>query len=125
MISFEVTGSFASIKSALESMRMLNVTGILQAAGKEGIAALSSVTPVETGLAAHSWDYEISVENGAYSIWWTNSDIENGFPVVIMLQYGHGTRSGGYVSGRDFINPAIRPVFDRIAERVWKVVTSA
>jgi hypothetical protein len=84
-----------------------------------------TATPVETGLAASSWNYEVSTDKGGCSIHWTNGDIENGFNVVISLQYGYGTGTGGYVQGRDFINPAIRPVFDQIAERVWKAVTSA
>jgi hypothetical protein len=76
-------------------------------------------------VAARSWGYEIRQNRGGFAIIWTNSDIENGFPVVIMLQYGHGTGTGGYVQGRDFINPAIRPIFDDIAQTVWKAVTSA
>jgi len=125
MISYTVTGSFARTLSFLQKASKLDVVGILNSFGRQGVNALSSVTPTESGMASKSWNYEVSVQNGSYSLWWTNSDIENGFPVVIMLQYGHGTGTGGYVQGRDFINPAIRPIFDQIAEKVWRVVTSA
>jgi hypothetical protein len=125
VITFTVTGSFARTQSFLKNVSKIDIAGILHASGREGVAALASATPTETSRAASSWNYEVAVVQGVYSIWWTNADIENGFPVVIMLQYGHGTGSGGYVQGRDFINPTIRPVFDKIAERVWKVVTTA
>jgi hypothetical protein len=92
--------------------------------GQQGVAALALATPIETGRAAFSWGYEVEVQNGVYSITWTNSDVENGFPVAVMLQYGYGTGTGGYVRGRNYINPAIKPVMDKIAEEVWKVVTS-
>jgi len=91
----------------------------------EGVSALASATPMESGLAANSWGVEIVNSKDSLTITWTNSDVENGFPVAIMLQYGHGTGTGGYVRGVDYINPAIRPIFDRIANEVWKVVTSA
>jgi hypothetical protein len=106
-------------------MSKLDIQGILDSAGREGVAALAAATPVESGLAENSWDYEVSGGGGVYTITWTNSDVENGFPVAIMLQYGHGTGTGGYVQGRDYINPAIRPIFDKIANDVWKVVTSS
>ena len=89
-----------------------------------GVSALSSATPADSGRAKHSWDYEVSSSGGVHELIWTNSDVENGFPVVIRLQFGHGTGTGGYVQGRDFINPAIKPVFDQIADRVWKAVTA-
>lgn len=106
-------------------MQKLDVMGILQAAGREGVNALSRATPTETGRAAHSWSYEVAKSGSGYTVTWYNSDIENGFPVVISLQYGHGTGTGGWVEGRDFINPAIGPVMDSIAERIWKAVESA
>lgn len=92
---------------------------------REGIAALASATPVDSGLTAGSWDYQIQKSRGFYQIIWTNSNVVDGRPIAIMLQYGHGTGTGGYVEGYDYINPAMRPVFDRIAENVWKAVTSA
>lgn len=99
--------------------------GVLQSGGKEGANALSRATPIDSGRASSAWGYEVSKSGGVYSIIWTNTDVENGFPVVIMLEYGYGTGTGGYVQGRDFINPAIKPIFDKIADKVWKAVTSA
>ena len=91
--------------------------------GRAGVAALASATPINSGLAANSWYYEIEQGKGYVRIIFLNSDIENGFPVAIMLQYGHGTGTGGWVEGRDYINPAIQPIFDKIVESAWKEVT--
>lgn len=125
MISFTVTGSFKRTESFLKKVSRLDILGVMNQYGRVGVAALSSATPKETGRAATSWGYEANRRGGLYTITWTNNDIENGFPVVIMLQYGHGTGTGGFVQGQDFINPAIRPIFDQIADKVWKAVTSA
>lgn len=125
MITIESSGSFKNTESFLKFITNMNIRSMLNSYGKEGVAALSSATPYASGIAANSWDYEVSVSRKTYTIAWTNSDVENGFPVVIMLQYGHGTGTGGYVQGQDFINPAIRPIFDKISEKVWKAVTSA
>lgn len=125
MISATSTGSFKNTEKFLKSVSNLNVMGVLQAGGKAGVAALAGSTPMESGRAASSWGYEVSKAGGVYTITWTNTDVENGFPVVIMLQYGYGTGTGGYVQGRNFINPAIKPIFDSIADKVWKAVTSA
>lgn len=125
MITFTVSGDFASTESLLKKMSKVDVLGIMQSCGAEGVAALSSATPVDTGLAAGDWDYDVNVHNGVYSIYWTNTDVEKDFPVAIMLQYGYATGTGGYVQGRDYINPAIAPIFDEIANKVWKAVTSA
>jgi hypothetical protein len=89
------------------------------------VSALGQASPKDSGLASDSWDYQIERSGRAVTIKWTNSDVENGFPVAIMLQLGYGTGTGGYVQGRDYINPAMRPIFDSIAEQVWKAVTSA
>lgn len=123
MITITATGSFKSTQAFLDHVHRLNIQSILESCGQMGVSALSSATPKETGLAAHAWGYEVSRSGGMYELAWTNTDVENGFPVVIMLQMGHGTGTGGYVQGRDFINPAIRPVFDKIADIVWKAVT--
>lgn len=125
MISFDTSGSFKHTEQFLKSVQKLDILGILDSYAQEGVSALSSATPIESGLAADSWDYEVSKEGSVYSISWTNTDVENGFPVAIMLQYGYGTGTGGYVQGVDYINPAMRPIFDSIADKVWKVVTSA
>lgn len=119
------SGSFDRTLKFLSSMSNLDISGVLRSAGQLGAAALSSATPADTGLAAASWDYEVSGGKGGATITWTNTDVENGFPVAIMLQFGYGTGTGGYVAGRDYINPAMRPIFDQIAEKVWRVVTSA
>jgi hypothetical protein len=125
MISTDVIGSFDKTTSKLQRLAKLDIMGILHANGEAGVNALSRATPVETGLAADSWGYEVSGSGGTYEIAWVNYDVEHGFKVVIMLQYGYATGTGGYVHGRDFINPAIKPVFDQIANTVWKAVTSA
>lgn len=93
--------------------------------GQEGVAALSAATPIDTGLAASSWDYRVERSRGVWSITWLNNDIEGGAQVVLLLQYGHGTGTGGFVQGRDFINPAMRPIFDRIENEAWEAVIRA
>lgn len=125
MISASSSGSFNNTQKFLKSMLKLNIAQILEAAGQAGVQALSSATPVDSGLVARSWYYKVEKKGGVYTITWFNSDIENGFPVAIMLQYGHGTGTGGYIQGIDYINPAIKPIFDRISNDVWKAVTSA
>lgn len=125
MITFESSGSFKNTESFLYKLMRQDVMSVLDAYGQAGVQALIDNTPVDSGLAAASWDYEIYKTQSGYGITWTNSDIENGFPVAIMLQYGHGTGTGGYIQGQDYINPAMKPIFDRIAEKVWKAVTSA
>ena len=127
MITFEHSGSFNHTENFLNSMKQLLFIeiSVLRAYAQEGVNALASATPVDTKLASLSWGYEISQSKAGCTIIWTNSDIENGFPVAIMLQYGYGTGTGGYVQGRDYINPAIKPIFDKIADKVWKAVTAA
>lgn len=125
MFSASSSGSFAKTEAFLRKVQALPIERIIEPYAQAGVDALESATPTETGRAAGSWGYTIEKSGGNYTISWTNNDIENGFPVVIMLQYGHGTGTGGYVAGRDFINPAIRPIFDKISEAVWKAVTSA
>jgi hypothetical protein len=125
MLTITTSGSFAHTESFLKAMQKLNVVQLLHQYGLVGVAALSSATPINSGVAASSWSYRAGKKGSFYFIDWYNSDVENGFPVVIMLQFGHGTRNGGYVQGRDFINPAIRPIFDQIEADLWKAVTSA
>lgn len=125
MITITQSGNFNKTEAALKKMLEPNVLTILHKYGKMGVSALSNATPVATSRAATSWGYTVEGGKAGYSITWTNSDIENGFPVVIMLQYGHGTGTGGYVQGQDFINPALRPIMDKLADEVWKAVTSA
>ena len=99
--------------------------GDLNRYGREGVRALSAATPVDSGETASSWSYDIIREDGRTSIVFSNSNIQNGVPIAIILQYGHATRNGGWIEGRDYINPAIQPIFDKIVEDAWKEVTSA
>ena len=117
------TGNFSKTEKFLRRASNLDYRSILEKYAQEGVAALAAATPVDTGLTASSWDYEIRVSRGRYSIEWTNSHIVDGVPIAIILQYGHGTRNGGWVEGRDYINPAIQPIFDKIANELWREVT--
>ena len=123
MIKFRQKGDFSKLTRYLEKVKEVVKLGDLDKYGRAGVAALASATPVDTGLTASSWYYEISNKNGSAMISFHNSNIQNGVPIAIILQYGHGTRNGGWVEGRDYINPAMRPIFDRIADDAWKEVT--
>lgn len=125
MISFESTGEFEKTDAFLKRMLKGDIYSSLDGLARAGVAALRAATPVESGFTANSWGYQIKRKGTSAEIIWTNSHVINGAPVVIMLQYGHGTGTGGYVQGRDFINPALKPIFDKIADGVWKAVTSA
>lgn len=125
MISFSVSGSTRKTEAFLRKLSKGDIFSQLEAYAREGVSALIAATPVDSGLAADSWDFEIENTRGSATIKWINKDIENGFPVAIMLQYGYGTGTGGYVQGQDYVNPAMKPVFDRIADKVWKAVISA
>jgi hypothetical protein len=125
MFSFSSTGDWGNTEAFLRKLQKLNVDAALQAAGTKGVAALAKATPRDSGLAANSWTFKIAKSSGGVEIDWTNTDDESGFKVALMIQYGHGTGTGGYVHGIDYINPAMRPIFDEIAETVWKAVTSA
>lgn len=123
MISFRQEGDFSKLTKFLEKAKEVVHLGDLDKFGREGVAALASATPVDTGLTANSWSYEIVNKKGVVQITFNNSNIQNGVPIAIILQYGHGTRNGGWVQGRDYINPAIQPIFDRIANDMWREVT--
>jgi hypothetical protein len=124
--SFESSGSFSNLERFLKTAAKGDIFSTLEKYGKEGVNALAAATPIDSGETRNSWHYKVQKTRGAYSIIWTNDEkTVNGDPIAIMLQYGHGTGNGGYVQGRDYINPAMRPVFDSIAEKVWKAVTSA
>ena len=125
MFTIASKGSFKNTEKFLQSMSKGDIFRSLDKYGQEGVAALSAATPAESGATAAAWSYEVAKGRGQYSISWTNGHIVGGVPVVILLQYGHGTGTGGYVQGRDFINPALKSIFDRIASDVWKAVTSA
>ena len=123
MISFRQKGDFSKLSRYFERVKEAAKIGVLDKYGQEGVAALASATPVDSGQTANSWYYEIKRQNGSVSIVFNNSHVNKGVPIAIILQYGHGTGTGGWVQGRDYINPAIRPIFDRIAEDAWKKVT--
>lgn len=125
MFSFSSSGDWGKTTAFLQKIQKLNVDSVLQSAGAKGAAALGKATPRDSGLAANSWTYKVTKSSGGITIDWINTDDENGFKVALMIQYGHGTGTGGYIQGRDYINPAMRPIFDEIAETVWKAVTSA
>ena len=125
MISVSSEGSFDKTEKFLRTMSTMKIDAILNAEAQKGVTALAKATPKDSGRASTSWGYKIEKTNSSVTISWTNSDVENGFPVALMIQYGHGTGTGGYIQGIDYINPAMRPVFDSIAETVWKAVTSA
>lgn len=118
-------GSTKRTQSFLKRMQSREMYSRLSSLAQEGVNALSSATPYHTGLAASSWAYRIYYDADKVTISWTNDDIENGFPVAIMLQYGYVTGTGGYVAGYDYINPALRPIFNRILDSVWKEVVLA
>ena len=122
MIKIRQKGDFKNLTSFLERAKVGLDIGVLDKYGRKGVAALSSATPVDTGLTASSWFYKIENKNGVAKIKFHNSNIQNGVPIAVILQYGHGTRNGGYVVGRDYINPAIQPVFDELAKNAWKEV---
>ena len=123
MIKFRQKGDFSKTMKFLEKAKSVVKLSDLDKYGKEGVAAVASATPVDSGLTANSWYYKIDRTKESATITFYNSNIQNGVPIAIILQYGHGTRNGGWVQGRDYINPAIQPVFDRIADQAWKEVT--
>jgi hypothetical protein len=123
MISFSHKGDFSKAMRYLERVKQAAGLSILDKYGQEGVAALASATPVESGKTASSWYYEIERSGDSATITFLNSHVNKGVPIAIILQYGHGTGTGGWVQGRDYINPAIQPVFDRIADEAWKEVT--
>lgn len=124
-VNFEVSGGFTKTERFLNRMKRREYLNVLDEFGRDGVQALRNATPVDSGATAEAWDYEIKRTRNYTEIVWTNSNINDGVPIAVILQYGHSTGTGGYVQGRDYINPAIRPVFDKIAEKAWKVVTSA
>lgn len=124
-ITFDTRGDFKNTDRFLTRMSKADFDAAIEQYARQGVSALVAATPIDSGETANSWDYTVQKSKNSFSIIWTNSHIDDGVPIAIILQYGHGTGTGGYVQGRDYINPAIRPIFDSIAENVWKVVTSA
>ena len=123
MISFRQKGDFSNLTRFLEKAKGAVRLGDLDKYGREGVAALASATPIDSGETANSWYYKVVNKNNSATITFYNSNIQNGVPIAIILQYGHGTRNGGWVQGRDYINPAIQPIFDKIVNEAWREVT--
>lgn len=123
MIEFRQKGDFSKLNRYFERLKETANVGVLDKYGRAGVTALSSATPVNTGKTASSWYYDIKRQNGSVSIEFNNSNFNKGVPIAIILQYGHGTGNGGWIQGRDYINPAIQPIFDQIANDAWKEVT--
>jgi len=115
-------GDLKKTNRFLKKVKRVTPLSILERYGQRGVQALSSATPTETGETASAWSYYVSKSKKDYTISWSNSNVVHGVSIVILLQYGHATRSGSFVQGRDFINPAIRPVFDKILQEAWKEV---
>ncbi len=124
MITLSQKGDFSKLNSFFNRLKEIAKVSDLDKYGREGVEALAAATPVDTGETAASWYYKIEHNNGSSTISFHNSNINKGVNIAIILQYGHGTGTGGYVQGRDYINPAVRPLFDKIAENAWKEVTS-
>ena len=122
MIRFRHKGDFSKTITYFEKAKQAVHLGLLDKYGREGVAALASATPVDTGLTANSWYYKIEQKKGSAKVLFCNSNIQNGVPIAIILQYGHGTRNGGWVQGRDYINPSIQPIFDKIVDEAWREV---
>lgn len=123
MISIRQRGGFEKTERFLKKSFGRDYINVLEKYGQQGVSALSAATPIDSGLTATSWSYRIIQNNSSISIIWENSNIHKGVNIAIILQYGHGTRNGGYVSGRDYINPALKPIFDKMADAAWKEVT--
>lgn len=122
VVMFRQKGSFKRTSDFLKRASSLNLNAILNQYGQEGVEALRAATPMDTGTTANSWSYSIHKGAGSITITWSNSNIVDGVPIAVILQYGHGTRNGGYVHGTDYINPAMKPIFDKIAQRAWEEV---
>lgn len=124
LITSNTQGTTNRVEQALKRLVRLDIPSLLHKYGQEGVEVLSAATPQETGETASSWFYEIVISGGSYSIVWKNSHVENGVNIAVIIQYGHGTGTGGYVRGIDYINPAIKPIFEKIKNDVWRAVKS-
>lgn len=125
IITFSHTGDFDRTRTFLKRMKARNYISVLQPYAEDGVRALAEATPKDTGLTAASWGYEIRQTPNSVSIVWTNSNVVDGVPIALVIQYGHVTATGGYVQGRDYINPSLKPIFDKILYEVWKEVVES
>ena len=124
MIKITQKGNFNNTEKFLKGSQKIDFIKLLNEYGKRGVDALSANTPIDSGKTASLWNYEIHTTKNTYKVIWTNDNINQGVPIAILIQYGHATRNGGYVEGRDFINPAMKPIFDSMAEELWKEVAN-
>lgn len=125
MFKLTSKGDFSRTFKFLNKMKNFKIDSILERYAQQGVSALASATPIDSGVTANSWGYEIVYSGEGATIYWTNTNSNKGVVIAVILQYGHGTGTGGYVQGRDYINPAMRPVFDQIAEAAWREVVNA
>lgn len=125
MIKIKQKGNFSKTEKFLKKTVSKDYISVLEKYAQQGVRALSAATPVKSGQTAASWGYEIVQSGNSLSIFWNNSNVNKGVNIALILQYGHGTRNGGYVAGRDYINPALRPIFDKMADDAWKEVVES
>lgn len=124
MITWKTKGSFKNIEKFFEGARRLKIRNILDRYGKIGVTELSKSTPIDTGKTAESWNYRITIDTWGANVIWFNTNVNNGVSIAILIQYGHGTKNGGYVQPYDYINPAMKSIFDNMADEIWKEVSS-
>lgn len=124
MITFKHSGNFKNTEKLFSKVKGRTWLNKLETLGEVGVRALANNTPVDTGVTAASWSYEIVDKDGRISVIWSNSNVNNYVNIALILQYGHATRNGGWVEGRDYINPALQPIFDKMASDAWEVITS-
>lgn len=122
MITVTSKGSFRNTENALKRMKKVDILSHLEKYGALGAALLASATPIDTGLTASSWTYEVTKRGRSYAITWRNTNTKSGVPIAILIQYGHANRDGVFYPGRDYINPVIQPLFDQIVAEIWKGV---
>ena len=123
IISYRTRGDLSKTDTFLTRLLKQDLKSILNKYGQLGVEALSAATPVDTGKTAASWDYEVTIASGSATLTWTNSNTNQGVPIALLIQYGHGTPTGGYVPGQDYIKPAIRPIMDELTNELWKEVS--
>lgn len=123
VVTVKIKSDLPKLKRLLDKMNNSNVQRIFDKYGQIGVEELSAATPVDSGVTASCWSYEVHHDSNSVSLQFFNSNENKGVPIAVILQYGHGTGTGGWVQGRDYINPALRPVFDRLAEEVWREVS--
>jgi hypothetical protein len=123
IITYRTKGDLTKTETFLKRLMKQDLKSILNKYGQLGVEALSKATPVDTGKTAASWDYEVTIAPGSATLTWTNSNTNQGIPIALLIQYGHGTPTGGYVPGQDYIKPAIRPIMDELTKALWKEVS--